>query len=41
VARSWDEVKVDAVAAGLDEVRAAEIMAEMREEVRAFIVVQG
>lgn len=36
MARSWDEVKADAVAAGLDEVRAAEIMAEMREQVRAY-----
>jgi predicted XRE-type DNA-binding protein len=36
MARSWDEVKADAVAAGLDEARAAEIMAEMREQVRAY-----
>lgn len=36
MARSWDEVKADAVAAGLDEVRAAEIMVGLREQVRAY-----
>lgn len=34
MARSWDKVKADAVAAGLDERRVAEIMTEMREQVR-------
>jgi hypothetical protein len=35
MARSWDKVKADATATGLDEERAAEIMAKMREQVRA------
>jgi hypothetical protein len=35
MARSWDEVKGDGATAGLDEARAAEIMAEMRDQVRA------
>lgn len=35
MARSWDKVKADATAAGLDEGRATEILAEMREQVRA------
>ncbi|WP_419707548.1 hypothetical protein [Promicromonospora sp. NFX87] len=35
MARSWDKVKADAVATGLDEGRVAEIMAEMCEQVRA------
>jgi hypothetical protein len=34
MARSWDKVKADAVAAGLDERRATEILAEMCEHVR-------
>jgi hypothetical protein len=35
MARSWDKVKAHAAATGLDEGRVAEIMAEMRERVRA------
>jgi predicted XRE-type DNA-binding protein len=35
MAHSWDKVKTDAVAAGLDERHVVEIMAEMREQVRS------